>query len=116
MMLPFMTEITAEYPREDPEKDRIGLRVVDFAESYDYSSTNYAKMFHYYALLERIFKLEFFKSKMAANLLDVLKLEQCVFSGLPFWGVDLNEEHNSGSANGGIYEEQSDSLAEKILN
>ena len=96
-MLPQVTEVQAEYPKEDVEKDRVGLRVVDFAESYDYSSTNYAQIFHYYALLERIFKLELFRGKMGANLLDSLKLEQCVLYGLPFWGVDLNEEYNSGN-------------------
>jgi hypothetical protein len=29
-MLPKFAEVTPEYPKEDPERDRIGLRVSDF--------------------------------------------------------------------------------------
>ena len=40
-MLPKLLEITPEYPKDDAEKEKVGIRVVDFAESYDYSITNY---------------------------------------------------------------------------
>jgi hypothetical protein len=29
---------------------------------------------------------------MASNLLDTLKLEHCIFKGLPFWNVEASEE------------------------
>lgn len=34
-------------------------------------------------------------SKMSSNLLDVLKMENSILNGLPFWGLDVAEEINS---------------------
>lgn len=81
-----------EYPKEDPERDRIGLRVNDFQESYDYTISGYTQVFTYYAVMERIMKLEFFMSKLNSNLLDALRLEHCVMNGLPFWNSDINDD------------------------
>ena len=47
---------------------------------------------NYYAAVERIIQLEYFLHKIGSNLIDVLKMEQCVFKGLPFWSLDLNDE------------------------
>lgn len=91
-MLPHCTDIMAEYPKEDPDKDRVGLRVHDFQESYDYTTAGYTQVFTQYALMERIMTLEFFMSKLSSNLLDTLKLEHSVFNGLPFWNSDLSDE------------------------
>lgn len=51
-------------------------------------------MFTYYALLDRLFHLEYFMGKMSSNLLDVLKMEQSVLQGLPFWGAESDTEAN----------------------
>lgn len=49
-------------------------------------------MFTYYALIERIFSLEFFMGKMSSNLLDTLHMEHCIINGLPFWGSESETE------------------------
>lgn len=41
-MIPKNTELVPEYPKDEPDKNRIGLRVHDFSESYDYSQSSYA--------------------------------------------------------------------------
>ena len=87
-MLPRYQYLGQEYPKEDGERDRMSLRVVDFAQTYDYTQTHYCQMFTYYAMIDRILTLEYFMTKMTSNLLDSLKLEHCIHNGLPFWSVD----------------------------
>ena len=55
--------------------------------------SGYSQVYTYYAMLERILKLEFFKSRLASNVLDALKLEHSVMSGLPFWNTEGNDEY-----------------------
>lgn len=52
--------------------------MVDFEGAYNYHKSAFAQMFTYYALLDRLFHLEYFMGKMSSNLLDVLKMEQSV--------------------------------------
>ena len=56
----------------------------------------------YYAVLERIFSLELFFSKIQGNMLDTVKLEHAVLNGLPFW----NNEPQEGTQQPGEEAEQ----------
>lgn len=40
-MLPFLNEVPIEYPKDEFEKEKIGLRMVDFTDGYDYTTTNF---------------------------------------------------------------------------
>ena len=83
--------------------------MTDFTDSYDYSQTGFGQLLTYYNLLERIFELEYFIIKSGSNVLDVLKLENNVFNGLPFWKI--NSEDETGTSN-----DNNEGLAQKILN
>ena len=62
--------------------------MVDFKESYDYSNTQFSQIYTYYAMLERVLKFELSLNKIKNNLADALTLEESIYNGLPFWGVD----------------------------
>jgi hypothetical protein len=51
-------------------------------------------IYSYYALLERMWSLEYFTYKMNSNLLDVLNMENCILNGLPFWDINIKDEIN----------------------
>ncbi|CDW83349.1 UNKNOWN [Stylonychia lemnae] len=112
-MLPKFRPLASEYPKDDYEKDRISLRYVDFKDSYDYSVTVYSQLFSYYCMIERIFHIKYFITKLASNLVDSLSMEQHVFNGLPFWNLDTETEGMIKSMKADTDKER---LSEKILN
>lgn len=67
-----------ELPKDEADKDRISIRILDFQNAYDYSQSSFTQLFTYYALLERILNLEYFFGKLQSPVLDSLKLEDCV--------------------------------------
>ena len=66
--LPKFEGMIPEYPKEEVDKDRQCLRVVDFQNSYDYSQTAYARMWTYYAMIERIFYIRYTLQRLTSNL------------------------------------------------
>ncbi len=89
--------------------------MIDFEGAYDYSNSQFAQMFTYYAMIDRLFHLEYFMGKMSSNLLDVLKMESCVFVGLPFWGAESDTEATVKTQRSSNQEEKDQPLSERIL-
>ena len=70
-MIPVIEFIDEEYPAPG-DKDRASLRISDFKQSYDYSTTAFGQLYSYYAFIERILKFEFSMSKINSSLVDAL--------------------------------------------
>jgi len=86
-VLPQIEFVDPEFPQY-LDKDRYNLRMNDFKQSFDYSSTQYGQIYTYYAMLERIMKFELSLNKMKGNMNEALNLEEAINNGMPFWGID----------------------------
>jgi len=61
------------------------MRLVEFAEAYDYSDGKLLRFLRYWKSVTNIFDLEFFINKLASSAFAIANVEKMVLSGVPFY-------------------------------
>ena len=65
------------------------LRLVEFAEAFDYEFSGKAfEYLMYFKNISNIYDLEFFMNKLASTAFTISNVERMVLAGVPFWEED----------------------------